>query len=160
MEYAHTQRSPLHWFLIFIAIAFVAFGWQWSDGWAGRIAFIPIGGIVFLLSFCLAQLTVQDEGDFLALRYGPIPLFSKRIAFAEITEVRVAKSAVVDGWGIHYVPGRGWTYNLWGRDCAELTLGTKTIRVGSDDVENLVAFLEQAMARERSPMERASSGSR
>ena len=42
---------------------------------------------------------------------------------------------------IHYFPGRGTTYNLWGFGCVKLWLGTKVIRVGSDDVENLVAFL-------------------
>lgn len=48
----------------------------------------------------------------------------------------------MDGWGIHYILGRGWTYNLWGFGCVKLTLGRKVVRVGSDDVENLVEFLK------------------
>ncbi len=48
---------------------------------------------------------------------------------------------MIDGWGIHYILGRGWTYNLWGFGCVKLTLGKKVIRVGTDDVENLAQFL-------------------
>jgi hypothetical protein len=49
----------------------------------------------------------------------------------------------MDGWGIHYVPFRGWTYNLWGFDCVVLQLGSKTVRIGTDDADNLLAFLER-----------------
>jgi hypothetical protein len=41
------------------------------------------------------------------------------------------------------VPGRGWTYNLWGRDCAKLTVRGSTIRIGSDDVARLVELLHK-----------------
>jgi hypothetical protein len=47
----------------------------------------------------------------------------------------------VEGWGIHFMPGRGWTYNLWGFGCVKLTLGRKVIRVGSDDAEDLAAVI-------------------
>ena len=56
---------------------------------------------------------------------------------------------LLDGWGIHYMLGRGWTYNLWGRDCAKITLGRRIIRVGTDDVKNLVACLREKI---RSPL--------
>ena len=38
---------------------------------------------------------------------------------------------------IQNMPGRGWTYNLWGFACVKLTLGRKIIRVGTDDAEEL-----------------------
>ena len=49
--------------------------------------------------------------------------------------------AIIDGWGIHYIPGRGWTYNLWGFGCVKLTVRGKVVRVGTNDVENLARFL-------------------
>jgi hypothetical protein len=94
-----------------------------------------------LCALVFGSLTVRDEGQWLALRYGPLPLLRKRIRYAAITAAEPARSAVVDGWGIHYIPGRGWTYNLWGFGCVKLTLGKKVIRVGTDDVENLAEFL-------------------
>jgi hypothetical protein len=54
-----------------------------------------------------------------------------------------------DGWGIHYFPGRGSTWNLWGFDCVVLRLGgSKTLRVGTDDPEGLAAFLADRVRRE------------
>ncbi len=42
---------------------------------------------------------------------------------------------------IHFIFGRGWTYNLWGFGCVKLTLGKKALRVGTDDAESLAEFL-------------------
>ena len=54
---------------------------------------------------------------------------------------------LLEGWGIHWTPGRGWTYNIWGYDCVKLSLDRGTIRVGSDDVENLVSFLRERIGQ-------------
>ena len=89
------------------------------------------------------SLTISDEGDCLALRFGPLPLLRKTIRYADITGVAIGRTSVVDGWGIHYFPGRGWTYNLWGFACVKLKLGRKIIRVGTDDAEGLAEFLKQ-----------------
>ena len=43
--------------------------------------------------------------------------------------------------GIPFMPGRGWTYNIWGFACVKLTLGRKIIRVGADDADELAKFL-------------------
>ena len=104
---------------------------------------LAVAGMFLVCAMTLASLTVRDEGQWLALRYGPLPLLRKRIRYAEITAVEPARSSVIDGWGIHYVFGRGWTYNLWGFGCVKLTLGKKVIRVGTDDVENLTEFLRR-----------------
>jgi hypothetical protein len=93
------------------------------------------------LLLCFRSLTIRAEGDRLALRYGGVPLFFRRIPFAAITAVEPGRTALIDGWGIHYIPGRGWTYNLWGFDCVVVHLGVKTVRIGTDDPAGLLAFL-------------------
>ncbi len=98
------------------------------------------------LAFCFKTFTVSDQGDHLLLRFGPLPVFKKRIPYAAITEVRRSRSRFVDGWGIHKVLGRGWTWNLWGFDCAELRVDGQTLRVGSDDADGLVRFLRERIA--------------
>ena len=60
----------------------------------------------------------------------------------DIDQVTASRSALIDGWGMHWIPGRGWTFNLWGFDCVELIVSGKPLRIGTDDMENLVAFLE------------------
>lgn len=142
MSYCHTQRAPLY--LLSLAGALLL---------AVLLSFMPLPpaeriapGIVIVLfvfcAFCFMRLTVHDAGDHLALRFGPIPLFRKRIPYAAMTAVSQGRSKILDGWGVHYAIGRGWTWNLWGFDCAEIKLGNKTIRVGSDDAPALVRFLQ------------------
>jgi hypothetical protein len=63
-----------------------------------------------------------------------------------MTAVEQGQTSLIDGWGIHFIPLRGWTFNLWGFDCAKITLGSKVVRVGTDDAENLVTFLRERLA--------------
>ena len=65
-----------------------------------------------------------------------------RVRYADITSVEPGNTAIIDGWGIHWVPWRGTTYNLWGFGCVKLTVGKRVVRVGSSDVENLAVFLK------------------
>ena len=72
---------------------------------------------------------------------GPLPVLSKTIRYADITNIEVGRTKIIDGWRVHYILGRGWTYNIWGFGCVKLTLGRKIIRVGTDDAEGLATFL-------------------
>jgi len=78
-----------------------------------------------------------------------VPLFGTSIHYSEITDVAPDRSTFLEGWGVHYMPGRGWIYNLSGFDCVRITMGRKTVRVGTDDQENLVCFLRTKIAAER-----------
>ena len=90
---------------------------------------------------------LRDEGEWLAIRFGPLPLLGTRIPYARIRSVEPDQTALLDGWGIHWLPGRGWTYNIWGYDCVKLRLDRGVIRVGTDDVENLVRFLRERIGQ-------------
>jgi len=113
---------------------------------------LAVAAVFVIVAMMFASLTVRDEGQWLALRFGPMPVFRKRIRYADITTVEPGRSAIIDGWGIHYIIGRGWTYNLWGFGCVKLTLGKKVIRVGSDDVDHLAAFLKGKMEEAKANM--------
>ena len=110
---------------------------------------LAIVAILVTAALMCGSLCVRDEGEWLALRYGPLPILRKRIRYAHITAVEPDRTKVIDGWGIHYIIGRGWTYNLWGFGCVKLTLGKKVIRVGTDDVDNLAEFLKGKVAAGR-----------
>jgi hypothetical protein len=98
--------------------------------------------VIALVAFCFGTLTVRDVGEKLVVRFGPIPLFGKSIRYADLRHVEAARSTFWDGWGIHYCPGRGWIWNLWGFDCVRIQLQKRTIRIGTDDVAGLVEFLK------------------
>jgi hypothetical protein len=103
---------------------------------------LALAGLMIFLAMCFQRLTVRDEGKWLAIRYGPLPLFWRRIPYASMTAAEAARSDWLDGGGIHYIPGRGWIYNLWGRDCVKLQLGNKKVRIGTNDVEGLLRFVK------------------
>jgi hypothetical protein len=146
-DYEHTQKGPLAWMLgvVTLAAAVAAV----SSGLVGRWLDVAlIGGvalIMLLAALCFSYMRVRDDGDGLAIRYGPLPVFRKKIPYADVSAVERGKSKLIDGLGIHWVPGRGWTYNLWGTDCAVLTVKGKTVRVGSNDADGLVSFLESRL---------------
>ena len=145
MTYCHRQKSPLYLVVLVPGTVLVAIA---CIGRGIRPDTLTLGGcglLMILLAFCFHYLEVRDEGDFLALRYGPLPLFRRRIQFSKITSAESSRSSILDGWGIHYIPFRGMIYNLWGFDCVKLKLGNRIIRVGSDDVEGLIRFLKERL---------------
>ena len=141
MPYNHTQHAPLHF--IVSAPAIICLGSAWfarGDPTAVAIC-VAVAFTLFLAAAMCHHLTVADEGDWLAVRFGPLPLLSKRIRYDRMTAVAPDRSSILDGWGIHYMPGKGWIYNLWGFDCVRVSLGNKAVRVGTNDLDNLLAFL-------------------
>ena len=62
-------------------------------------------------------LTVTDPGDHLRISFGPLPLLGSRIRYPGITRTEPTRSCLIVGWGIHWIPFRGWTFNLWGCEC-------------------------------------------
>ncbi len=141
MSYSHTQRSPLDTLLFIGAFAMMSLAfWLHDEAPAFYACVLASAGMLFGAG-TMGRLTVEDDGDALLIRFGPLPIFRKRIGYARITAARSSRSSIIDGWGIHWVPGRGWTYNLWGFDCVELTVDGKTLRIGTDDPEGLATFL-------------------
>lgn len=58
------------------------------------------GGVGLLLTFLAPayhQLTVADHGDFLAIQFGPTPLFRRTVNYIDIEKVEVGRTLMVDG---------------------------------------------------------------
>jgi hypothetical protein len=147
MKYHHTQNAPLHTLLLGGAVLMAFAGRVLCQ--AGPVRWVMIGAALFMvfIAYCFKSLTVEDGGDHLAIRYGPLPVFRKNLQFADISGVKRGRTKFIDGWGIHYIPGRGWTYNLWGFDCAEIQMPGKVVRVGTDDPDGLVQFIHGRLQR-------------
>ena len=143
MNYEHTQHAPLHLLLHVLGAGTLIGGWAGFDETPFVTAIlVPVGILFSLLGLMFAHLSVFDEGESLAVKFGPLRLFGTRVQYAEISSVQAARSKLIDGWGIHKIPGRGWTFNLWGYDCVELIVNGRLLRIGTDDVENLLQFLQ------------------
>lgn len=145
-EYDHRQGAPLYRLLLIPALL-LAFLSLTVGNERDATLLLALSGVMGLFAFSFQWLEVRDQGRYLGVRYGPIPLFGKRFRYAEIMAAQPDRTSFIDGWGIHWVPGRGWTYNLWGFDCVRLTLKNgRTVRIGTDDPEGLAAFLQQRLS--------------
>ena len=145
--YEHVQRSPLHLLLYLPAAGAFVVAWQIRTDVAPSIIVGVVAILLVLFALSFQTLTVADRNEHLAIRYGPLNLFGSRIAFRDITEVEQGKSSLIDGWGIHFIPFRGWTFNLWGFECVKVHVGKKVVRVGTNDSENLVTYLRERIAQ-------------
>ena len=139
--YEHVQKSPLHVLLYLPAAFSFVVAWQIRNDLAPSLIVLFVAFVLIVLALSFQKLKVSDEEDYLRIQYGPLNLFGTRIFYDEITDVEPGKSSLIDGWGIHFIPFRGWTFNLWGFECVKIKKGKKTIRVGTDDSKNLAEFV-------------------
>ena len=140
--YSHKQTAPLCLILYGSALACITLAMM-----IGESAGIYIAGgvslLIALLAPCFHHLTVVEQGELLAIRFGPIPLFRRTVRYAEIEKVEVGRTMILEGWGIHFSIRGGWVWNLWGRDCVVVHFWNGgVLRIGTDDGEKLAGFLE------------------
>src|SRR5262245_51552745 len=115
--YRHSQRGP--WSFVLLAFAIGLFG-SLSFAASEPIAAIilpSVGALFLALAMCFNHLTVEDEGDRLSVRFGPLPLAQRRIRYDDIREVELGRTMLLDGFGIHMSVRGGWVWNIWGREC-------------------------------------------
>jgi hypothetical protein len=141
--YTHRQKAPLCLLIYALAVVFLAAGYFLQDAPPIQWLFPPIGMVMLVLAASIHHLTVEDRGDMLAVCFGPVPLLRRRVRYADIGSVEVGRTLLLDGWGIHLSIRGGWVWNLWGRTCVVIHFRDGgTLRIGTDDAENLVRFLE------------------
>jgi hypothetical protein len=146
-SYHHTQKGP--WCLLMYAVAavFLTVSWYQQEVPPLAVTFGLTGGLMFMLGTSFQTLTVADEGSRLALRFGPFPLFRKRIWYEDIVEVAKGRTTFLDGWGIHLSVRGGWVWNIWGFHCVVLKLKRGTLRIGTDDPDGLHDFLMSRISK-------------
>lgn len=142
MHYEHTQKGHLDSLLLGVVFAISAAAIFMHAIAPAFYIMMATAAVIFVAALAFVRMTVAGDDEGLSVRYGPLPLFRKRIPYAKITGAKRARTSLIDGWGIHYCPGRGWTYNLWGYECVELQLGKKKLRIGSDDPDGLLSFVQ------------------
>ena len=143
-SYHHTQRGP--WFLLVYAISTLALiaAFVVRDNVAIAISFVFSAFALSVVAACFHHLTVSDEGDCLLIKFGPLPLFQRRVRYGDIQNVVASQTALLYGWGIHLIPFKGWVWNIWGWDCVviEFRSGRK-LWLGTDEPTELCEFLKE-----------------
>ena len=146
--YHHTQRGPWGLMCYAFAAAFVVASLS-LPVLALQITFLVTALFTLLIGASFSHLTVEDEGDQLAVRFGPFPLFRMHVPYEDILEVETGRTTFLEGWGIHWSPWGGWVWNIWGYDCVVLRLKSGKLKIGTDDAEGLAGFLRSRMPSTR-----------
>ena len=146
--YQHTQRGPWSFVLLAVVASNLTLAvrlWGNEPAWASWL-FLSVALLMTFMTFCFQSLTTTVSETSLRVHFGPIPLLEKKVLLEEIVSVRPEKSSLLDGWGVHWTPGKGWLYNMWGFDCLAINLGTRHFRVGTNDPDQLCEVLERAIS--------------
>ena len=140
MQYHHKQIGfviiiPL---IIFFIIVFTPFMLK------GVFPFMSILILIFFIAALVLfyALTVGIQNNIITCRFG-IGLIRKSISITEIQSVRAVQNPWYAGWGIRWIPGQYWLWNVSGFKAVELTLKDgKRFRIGTDEPEALVRAIE------------------
>lgn len=143
--YSHKQRGPLCLILYGAAAGALVIGAATGQT-AGLLAAGAAAAGIAALAPAFHYLRVEDEGDALAIAFGPLPLFRKTVRYADLVSAEVGRTTLLDGWGIHASPRGGWVWNLWGRDCVVLQTTRGRLCIGTDDAANLASLLQAKCA--------------
>ncbi len=138
--YWHRQTAPWSWLLAGIGAIILASAVLARDAVADWMM-LPAGVLMCLLASAFHHLTVKDLGLRLSVRFGPVPLFGLSIPYGDIVRVEAGRTTLLDGWGIHYSLRGGWVWNIYGRECVVIHRRRSILRLGTDDMENLIAFI-------------------
>jgi len=146
-QYDHIQKSPLY--LIIYAMGILQFitattFFSWSNSILPGIIMVFSGIFVIFLASGFQHLQVVDQGNYLTIRFGklPLPFCSRKLIYKNIIKVEIGKTLLLDGWGIHYSIRGGWVWNIWGRKCVVVYSDKEILRIGTDDAAGLCTFLE------------------
>ena len=142
--YEHTQRAPLCLVLYAQAFLMLCLAVVLRAEPVIPYLFPWIGLLVLVLAASFHHLRVKDLGERLSIGFGPIPLFRRTIRYRDIERVETGRTLLLDGWGIHMSIRGGWVWNIWGRSCVVVHFCSGgTLRIGSDDAQNLCEYLER-----------------
>ncbi|MEM7248352.1 MAG: hypothetical protein AAF533_23660, partial [Acidobacteriota bacterium] len=107
--------------------------------------FAPLAGLIPLgIGFVFGSLLVEIGSGELRVAFGP-GLISRTIDLAEVVAAEPVRNRIWYGFGIRYVPGRVWMWNVSGLDAVELTYRSGgRFRIGTDQPQELVAAVSEA----------------
>ncbi len=109
-----------------------------------RLMLLVGAAILGISALLFSSLTIELSDRSLSWRFGA-GWPRKQVAAAEITNVVVTGTSVLDGWGVHRTR-RGWLYNVSGFGAVQVTLRSgKTFLLGSDEPEQLCSAVKRAM---------------
>jgi hypothetical protein len=98
------------------------------------------GAVLVIISWLFRSLTIEVTETELIWKFGGGWL-RKRVPLREIASVKIVRTNVLEGWGIH-ITRFGWLYNVSGFEAVAITLNSgKRFALGTDEAEKLASVL-------------------
>jgi hypothetical protein len=140
MEYRHTQFGSVIFIGLFATmLVIIIFPLNLGVFPPGLFAALAILAISLALFY---SLNVEVGDNVLICRFG-IGFIRRRIPLSDIQEVRAVKNPWFVGWGIRWMPGQYWLWNVSGLRAVELLLKNGSrFRIGTDEPEALVQAIQ------------------
>lgn len=138
--YEHTQRG----YVIVGILAPVTLGivalLLVADEWEARVVAGATLVTTLVVGALFSSLTVTVGAGELAWRFGP-GLFRGSVPLDAVVAAEPTRTSLVSGWGIH-LTGRGWLYNVSGRDAVWVRLrGGRQFLLGTDEPARLASAI-------------------
>jgi hypothetical protein len=146
MEYRHTQQGTVVLASVG-AIVFLIIALSLNRGSIHPVeAMVAVLLVLVLLQFSSLTVEVRDGG--ISCRFGP-GLIRKWIPLSDIDALRSVTNPWIAGWGIRWLPGHYWLWNVSGLHAVELQLrdGSR-FRIGTDEPDILVDAIKSHRAQE------------
>jgi len=141
MNYYHKQFGTALVAILALVIIIMALAFGISAEL--RIIQVEVPIILLLAILLFYALTIEIKDSTLFIRMG-IGLIRKRVPLSEITQARAMHIPLLAGLGIHGFPGKGWVWNVSGRDGVLLTIKKGGfLIVGTDEPEELVRAIDK-----------------
>jgi hypothetical protein len=140
--YTHTQRGYL---IIKLCITLIVASIFVGYVGAQPLVFYPLAFTGVVIYFFFRDLTVEVDSS--VRFYFGIGWFKKEFGLGSIVSAKITRNPWWYGWGIHYIFGVGWVYNIGGLDAVELVLTDgKRLRIGTDEPQVLQAEIMKRLA--------------
>jgi len=140
MEYRHSQfGGVIFWGLLVTMVLAIIVPILLGVFHPAIFVALAILAIVFALFY---SLKVEITNNVLECRFG-IGLIRKEIPLSDIQAVRAVTNPWFVGWGIRWMPGQYWLWNVSGLRAVELLLKNGSrFRIGTDEPEALVRAIQ------------------
>lgn len=140
MNYRHTQIGTLTIVAIVLILVFAAVMLSGSDVTRSQVPVVLI--VMSLVLVLFYSLTVEIRDKKIRIWFGP-GLIQRTISLDEIAAARVVRNPWYAGWGIRWMPGSYWLWNVSGFDAVELEFKNgKRFRIGTDEPDVLVQAIQ------------------
>jgi hypothetical protein len=142
--YHHTQRNAAAFLLLNLAallpIGLFLTGALPPGDVGARITVLVAAVVMMVSAFAFSSLTIAVRDGQLSWWFGP-GIVKKTVPLSTIASAEPTTISVFSGWGIH-LTGRGWLYNVAGRQAVLITQQDgKRFLLGTDEPDNLAQVI-------------------